>query len=267
MIIKTDRYDPIFVPVRSAVCAEKIVAGSPHAPLLRSHSGLATGRCQACPVQGLSLCDSLRPEEIAELDSMVGTIDFRDRTTLFDQGSPDTHVYVVGSGMVRLFKVLPDGRRLVLGFALPGDFLGLSLDERHACSAEALGEVSTCRIEREAYSRFLDSKPHLLRRFHTETAQELSIAQDQMMLLGRCTAREKMAVFLLTLRSRWQRVNGQSVNISLPMTRQDIADYIGVTIETASRMISAFSHEKLLMIVPDGVRVLNLPGLEAIAAG
>ena len=268
MLVRTDRPHPIFIPVRSAVCADKIVnPPATHTPLLRPQPGTSLGRCQACPVQGLSLCDSLHADEIAELDALVAHAVYQNRTMLFEQGAPETYVHVVGSGMVRLFRILPDGRRMILGFALPGDFLGLSLDEHYGCSAEALGDVSTCKIKRVDYSNFLNSKPHLMRRFHTETAQELLTAQDQMVLLGRCSAREKVAIFLLNMRNRWRRVNGQSTNILLPMPRQDIGDYLGLTVETVSRLINIFAREKLIVIVPDGVRILDLTAIEAISTG
>jgi CRP/FNR family transcriptional regulator, anaerobic regulatory protein len=229
--------------------------------------GNSTPTCQACPLEGFVICGGSQLHDAVKSDSFATMTGYLDRSTLFEQDAVENYIHVVDSGMVRLFQLLPDGRRLVLGFALPGEFLGLSMAHRHAYSAEALGDVATCKIERSSFSRLLDLKPLLLRRFHEETARELTVAQERMMLLGRCTARERTAIFLLTMRRRWQRINGQSTNISLPMTRQDIGDYVGVTIETVSRMLSAFCQEKILMLVPGGVRILNLAALQATTAG
>ncbi len=266
LLIKSGIDGTIFVPVRSGVCADKIVSKQSK-PSVDSFLPKATPKsCNVCPVKGLSLCESMHRDDVDELDALVTNVHYPARSTLFDQDGVNDFVHVVSQGMVRIFKILPDGRRLVYGFALPGDFIGLSLGDHHACSAEALGDVKTCRIERAAYERFLDSKPHLMQRFHAETVHELSIAQDQMMLLGRCNAHEKMAIFLLTMRARWQRINGHATYISLPMPRQDIADFLGMTIETASRMINVFARKKLIAIVPDGVRILNLGAIETMAA-
>lgn len=228
----------------------------------------ATARhCQNCPVQSLSLCNSLKHDELAELNAFVTDSQYKNHDILFDQDTPANWVYIVTEGVVRLHKTLPDGRRLVQGFALPGDFLGFSERDVHATSADALGSVAICRISREAFQNLLDAKPHLMRRLHTELIHEFTLAQDRLMLLGRCSAKERMAAFFVNMRNRWKRVNGQAANVALPMSRQDIADFLGLTIETVSRMVTTLARERLIVIVPDGIRILDLPRLEAIAVG
>ena len=224
-------------------------------------------RCQSCPVRNLSLCESLRLDELPELDYVAVKAHYSPSGSLFIQGSKDDCVHIITSGVVRQTRILPDGRRSIAGFALPGDFLGLSFEDEHAFTAEALGAVTTCRITRSAFLELIDAKPHLMRRLHAETARHLALAQDQMMMLGRLTARERLATFLVSLRNRWQRVNGQSAHVALPMTRQDIADYLGLTMETVSRIVNGFARERLIVIVPDGVRVLDFQKLEAVSAG
>jgi CRP/FNR family transcriptional regulator, anaerobic regulatory protein len=160
---------------------------------------------------------------------------------------------------------LPDGRRQVVGFALPGDFLGLAMDDHYGFSADAVGAVRACRFSREAFSTLLDEKPHLLRRLHEFATHELRLAQDQMVVLGRRTAEEKVASFLAGLRDRWARINRISVTIPLPMSRQDIADFLGLTIETVSRTLSQLARDKVILVVPEGVRLMNVARLEAMA--
>jgi CRP/FNR family transcriptional regulator len=138
--------------------------------------------------------------------------------------------------------------------------------ERYGFSADAVQDVKVCRFPREAFSSFVDAKPHLLRRLHEFATHELSLAQDQMVLLGRRTAEEKVASFLIGLRSRLARINMASVTVPLPMTRQDIADFLGLTIETVSRIFARLAREKAILIVPDGVRLLDVPRIEALAA-
>jgi CRP/FNR family transcriptional regulator, anaerobic regulatory protein len=125
--------------------------------------------------------------------------------------------------------------------------------------------VTVCRFTRSAFLVFVDGKPHLLRRLHEFAGHELSLAQEQMLLLGRRAAEEKVAAFLLNLQSRYGRIGAMSVTVPLPMSRQDIADYLGLTIETVSRTMTKLAREKALVIVPDGVRLLDKPRLEQMA--
>jgi CRP/FNR family transcriptional regulator len=174
-------------------------------------------------------------------------------------------VFNVTEGIVRLYKSLPDGRRQIVGVALPGDFLGLALQDRYGVTAEAVTNVAVCRFTRSAFLVFVDGEPHLLRRLHEFAGHELSLAQEQMLLLGRRAAEEKVAAFLLNLQSRYGRIGAMSVTVPLPMSRQDIADYLGLTIETVSRTMTRLARDKALVIVPDGVRLLDKPRLEQMA--
>lgn len=123
-----------------------------------------------------------------------------------------------------------------------------------------------CRFSRPAFLSYVDGKPHLLRRMHEFAGHELSLAQDQMLLLGRRNADEKVAAFLLNLQARYARIGQKSVTVPLPMSRQDIADYLGLTIETVSRTLTKLAKEKALVVVPDGVRLLSMERLDALAA-
>ena len=125
---------------------------------------------------------------------------------------------------------------------------------------------STCYFSRKAFGELLDAMPHLLRRLHAMIVHELGIAQSHMMLLGHYSARQKVAAFLLHTSDRWRRVNGACALVPLPMPRQDIADYLGLTIETVSRTMSLLARQKLIVVVPDGVRILDIDRL-AEAAG
>jgi CRP/FNR family transcriptional regulator len=200
------------------------------------------------------------------LEAMAGDAAFAAKETMFIQGEEADAVYTITAGLARLYKLLPDGRRQIVGFALPGDFLGLAMRERYGFSADAVEPVAACRFSRAAYSAFVDARPHLLRRLHEFATHELTLAQDQMMLLGRRTAEEKLVSFLLHMRDRWARLGRASVTVPLPMSRQDIADSLGLTIETVSRTFTKLAKDKAIAIVPDGVRLMNLERLETLAA-
>ncbi len=235
------------------------------APLTICPNGNPSSECSHCKVRALSICSALEGDEVQALDKITRHISFAKHETLFAQGDLLDAVYNITSGSVRLVKLLPDGRRQIVGFALPGDFLGLSMSERNGFSAEALSVTATCQFPRKDFSALLDAKPHLLRRLHSMASHELSLAQDQMVILGRRTAEEKVASFLLGLRKRWARIDGSTVRAPLPMSRQDIGDFLGLTVETVSRMMTKLARDKVIVIVPDGVRLLDPARLEALA--
>jgi CRP/FNR family transcriptional regulator, anaerobic regulatory protein len=220
--------------------------------------------CAHCRVRNLSICGALSDEEVSILDRLARNMCFDARSTLFEQDEPADVVYNITSGAVRLYKLLPDGRRQIVGFALPGDFLGLALSEKNVFSADALTHVTACQFSRTAFSSMLEQKPHFLRRLLSMTSHELTLAQDQMVILGRRTAEEKVAAFLLGLRKRWARLNASNVHVPLPMTRQDMGDFLGLTVETVSRMLTRLARDKAIVIVPDGVRLLDVARLEAM---
>jgi CRP/FNR family transcriptional regulator len=217
-------------------------------------------------VRLVSVCAALAPDELVSLEELAQQVTVPARTTMFLQGEEADAVYNITRGVVRLYKLLPDGRRQIVGFALPGDFLGLAMGERHPFSADAIEDVIACRFARSAFSALLDAKPHLLRRLHEFATHELTLAQDQMMLLGRRTAEERLVMFLLGMRDRWAKVGPLSVTVRLPMTRQDIADFLGLTIETVSRTFTKLARDKVILIVPDGVRLMRMDRLAALAA-
>jgi CRP/FNR family transcriptional regulator len=102
---------------------------------------------------------------------------------------------------------------------------------------------------------------------HEATTHDLQVAHEQVTLIGRRTAEERVACFLLSMRARWAHVQGLSITVELPMSRTDMADYLGLTIETVSRTISRMARSRVLLVVPDAVRILDLPRLQAMAGG
>jgi cAMP-binding proteins - catabolite gene activator and regulatory subunit of cAMP-dependent protein kinases len=194
------------------------------------------------------------------------SVAFNPKTPLFAQDDPAESVYNLTEGMVRLYKLLPDGRRQIVGFALPGDFLGLALEDNYSFSADAVTTAISCRFSRRIFESYVDQTPALLKRLHQSATYELTLAREQMVLLGRRSAEERIAAFLVGLRDRLYRIGYQSATLNLPMSRQDIADFLGLTIETVSRTFTKLAKDKVILIVPDGVRFLKTEKLETMAA-
>ena len=249
----------------------------------RGHSGVRTGsgydtnhftnpnrasfgRCSACAVRSLSICGALDQDDLVEFERITRHVQLTPNEALFTAGQIARSVHNVTLGVARLYKLLPDGRRQVIGFALPGDFLGTSPSDRYSYSADAINSVSVCRLPREAFTHFIEQRPHFLMRINEFAARELMLAQEQMLLLGRRTAEEKVASFLVGWRERLAHIGDKRPTIALPMSRQDIADHLGLTIETVSRTLTRFEREKMLIIVAGGVRLLDPTRAAAMAA-
>jgi CRP/FNR family transcriptional regulator len=186
--------------------------------------------------------------------------------TVFSEGDDADSVYEVVRGMLRLCKILPDGRRQITGFLSAGQFLGLAPEGICVYTAEAITEVTLCRYKRTAFDRLIDEVPGFAKRVLAVASHELSAAQNQMLLLGRKAALEKVASFLLMMVE--QAVDDGDEAIGLPMTRSDIADYLGLTIETVSRTLTRLKHDRLIALPsPDRIEIRDRHQLEELAAG
>jgi len=222
--------------------------------------------CTDCSVRQFSVCAALDKAELRELEHLGRHAHFSSCETVFAQEEMTTSFYNLLEGVLRPYKLLPDGRRQIVGFALPGDFLGMTTSARHSFSADAIGPVAVCQFSQPAFVRFIENKPHLLRRINELTVRELSQAQDHMVLLGRRSADEKVAAFLLGWRERLVSLKGASDTVPLPMSRQDIADYLGLTIETVSRTFTKLERHGVIEIIHGGISLLDPAKVEALAA-
>jgi CRP/FNR family transcriptional regulator, anaerobic regulatory protein len=220
--------------------------------------------CAKCRVRLFAVCASLDDAEIGALEALVDPVELESRAALFMAGDPARFVYSLTSGTLRLQRD-PSSVRQIIGFAAPGDFIGLSLAESYSFSADALGPTSLCAFPRDRFIQLSHDKPALMERLHQATSHELTIAQEHMVLLGRRRAEERVAAFLAGWRRRIQRISGASATIHLPMGRQDIADHLGLTIETVSRIFARLMRDRVLLDVPQGVRVLDADKLAALA--
>lgn len=197
--------------------------------------GRTTDYCAQCEVRHLAICSVLEDEDLAALAAITEHRTRKAGETIFDEGDPSTHLFNVSAGTVRIYKLLPDGRRQITGFLFPGDFLGLASSETYAYGAEAVTEAQLCRFSKSSFQDLALKLPKLRTRLFERANDELTAAQEQMLLLGRKAPREKLASFFLRLRRNNQKWGLPANVIHLDMTREDIADYLGLTVETVSR--------------------------------
>lgn len=218
------------------------------APAMRHLQPLPAGHpCQGCEVRSQALCSVLDCKSLAEFKGLGWTIKLKPGQTLFHEGDPATRVFTVTRGTLKLYKLLADGRRHVTGFMHPGEFLGISVDDEHAFTAEALEDTQLCWFPRSRFDDFVEEHPSLERELYRTAAHELAAAQRQMLLLGRKTAIERLATLLISLADRVGPSRGAKL-IRLPMSRSDIADYLGLTKETVSRVLSGMKRDRLIRL-------------------
>jgi CRP-like cAMP-binding protein len=168
------------------------------------------------------------------MDLMGATMAYPCNSEIFGEGEPAEYLYKVMSGSVRTYKILRDGRRQVGGFYLPGDVFGLEFADEHTLSAEAIGDTKVLVVKRTALNALAGHNASIAQQLFALTGRELRRVQDRILLLIK-NARERVAAFLLEMA---ERASGSNI-VELPMTRQDIADYLGLTIETVSRTLSS----------------------------
>lgn len=211
------------------------------------------------PPLPVDLCPAHDPQ--AQPNASV-PLNFARNAEIFADGEPSHYVYQLVSGVVRVSKLLPDGRRQVSAFHLPGDMFGFEIDDIHHVSAEAIGPVKVLAFKWHSQLRGTSSA-EFVHELLNRTMIGLRQTQDHLILLGRKNALERLAAFLLEMARR----SGSSEMLQLAMPRHDIADYLGLTLETVSRMFAELK-EAAVIELPSArrVRLLDIARLEALAA-
>jgi len=192
----------------------------------------------------------------------IGTrFSFARSAEIYAEGGRTDCWYKVVSGAVRVCKLLADGRRHIAAFCFSGDCFGLDTARERAFSAEAVGDAIVMRYPRKATEQLVDQNPALARFMRDAMLRDLASAQGRMLLLGRMTAPERVAAFLLEMFERRDKTK----TLDLAMSRNDIADYIGLTIETVCRVLSNFKRDGVIAIPnPHRIDLRDRAALEAI---
>lgn len=224
--------------------------------------------CATCGARPLGVCADLKGHELQSMACNSENIHAEAGQALFHEGDANPFVFNVVEGAVKLYRLLPDGRRQITGFLFQGDFLGLGGRATASFTAEALTPLQACRFRRGDFDQLLNAMPALEHRLVALAGDELMAAQEQIVLLGRKTAKERLASFLLRLAERQQQLGGAPDQVHLPMTRLDIADYLGLTIETVSRVMTQLKTSGLIRLLPgNDVALSDATALRALADG
>jgi len=216
-----------------------------NAPLEKNLKKRST-RCAVCKIRSYSFCRCLHDDQLKVFSEISDEKEFRDKQTIFLQQGPSRHLYNITKGNIKIYKLLSDGRIQIIGFLYPGDFFGSYKKGKYNYSSEAIGNVRLCVFRQEVLDEYLEKNMNLSKELLHITSHELTLAQDRMGVLGKMNANERVAKFILNISDQRARIGWQDNPISLPMTRQDIADYLGLTLETVSREITRFKTANLI---------------------
>lgn len=222
--------------------------------------------CEDCCVRSMAVCSALDDGDLAALEAIMTSKKLDTNEMLVEEGEPKLRVYSLTSGMLRIYTSLPDGRRQIAGFLFPGDFLGLADDEVYSLSAEAVVPSALCAFSAKEMERLMERFPKLKERLYQMTRLALRTARDNQLVLGRLAPVEKLASFLLVLSARAEKRGEKPNPVHLLMNRTDIADYLGLTIETVSRSFTKLKTQGLIQLRDaNTVEILSRRSLTVVA--
>jgi CRP/FNR family transcriptional regulator len=226
--------------------------------------------CAGCSMHRLCLPMGLDDADISRLDQIIGRRNriLRDES-LYRMGDNFKNLYAIRFGHFKTYQINPSGEQQITGFQMAGDLLGMDAIsfDRHHCDAVALEDSEVCEIPFAQLEELFGQIPTLLHHFHRLMSQEITREQNVMLLLGNMRAEQRFAAFLINLSSRYAARGYSSNSFQLRMSREDIGNYLGLTIESISRLLSRFKKQGWVKVNKREVKLVNPVMLKALAAG
>jgi CRP/FNR family transcriptional regulator, anaerobic regulatory protein len=226
--------------------------------------------CSNCNLRELCLPIGLAMPDIEKLGELVSTRRRIKRgEALFRAGDQFDSLYAVRLGFLKSTVMSSDGREQVTGFHMAGELVGMDgiSSEQHSCDTVALEDTEVCVIPYERLEEVASSVPVLRNHFHKVMSREIVREHGVMLLLGSMHAEERLAAFLLNLSQRFEARGYSRTEFVLRMTRAEIGSFLGLKLETVSRVLSRFAQDSLLEVNQKHVRILNTDGLRSIVSG
>ncbi|WP_380054548.1 transcriptional regulator FnrL [Falsihalocynthiibacter sp. SS001] len=219
------------------------------------------GSCSACPIRKQAVCAHCGREELRQLDTMKYYRNFEAGQPIVWSGDRMNFVASIVSGVASLTQSMEDGRTQIVGLLLPSDFVGRPGREFAEYNVTAKTDLVMCCFHKKPFEEMVRSTPAIAQRLLEMTLDELDAARAWMLLLGRKTAREKIASLLVIIAQRTLKLEGANsranLEFDLPLTREAMADYLGLTIETVSRQISMLKKANVILL--EGTRRIRVP--------
>ena len=224
--------------------------------------------CGDCPIRHRAVCARCEPDELAILETVKYYRSFEAGQTVIWAGDRMDFVASVVTGIATLTQTMEDGRTQMVGLLLPSDFVGRPGRETAPFTVSAATNLLMCCFRKKPFETLLQQTPHIAHRLLEMTLDELDAARKWMLLLGRKTAREKIANLMAILAQRdvvlGLKPSAKAITFDLPLTREAMADYLGLTLETVSRQISALKRDEVIVL--EGLRHVTVPDLGRLLA-
>jgi len=224
--------------------------------------------CVGCASKRFGICHPLDAQALDDISDDSDRHALPAKGVIFREGDPATRAFSLLEGIVKLSRLLPDGRQQVVGFRFRGDLLGYTASATYPFDAELLTPGQFCRIERNRLDALLRRYPALERRVLDMCLGELATTQEHLVTVARRSAEARVAAFLVGLVEAHKRRGLMVGDLPMPMTRSDIGDFLGLTLETVSRAFTSFKRHGWIA-EPGGqrLRVLDLPAIQHLCAG
>ena len=236
-------------------------------PVLVDKSDKNQTRCATCEIRSYSFCRCLKDDQLNIFSKISSEKEFKNKQTVFLQEEESKNLYNITQGNIKIYKLLRDGRIQIIGFLYPGDFFGSYKKGKYNYSAESIGNVKLCVFKQEVLDNYLEKNMNLAKELLHMTSHELTLAQDRIGILGKLNANQRMAAFILNISKQRARIGWQDNPISLPMVRQDIADYLGLTLETVSRELTKLKTSNLIKVLSSSqIYLLDKASLSVISS-
>ncbi|MGV3552125.1 Crp/Fnr family transcriptional regulator [Rhizobium sp.] len=219
--------------------------------------------CRACEARHGGVCGALTAEQLTEFSKYTSRKVVHPGGELHGQGEAVHNYANILKGVVKLTKIMPDGRQQIVGLQFAPDFIGRPFSDESALSAEAATDIEVCALPKAALDRLVNNSPDFGRRLHSQALTELDEARDWMLTLGRKTAREKVASFLYLIATHIDPDKSEVLHFELPLTRQDIGDFLGLTIETVSRQMTRLRQDRVIHV--ENNRTITVSDIDRLA--
>ena len=223
--------------------------------------------CKECNLRELCFPHGMDDEELSNMDAVVEQPKpLHKNDFLYRDGDSAVAIYAVRSGCVKTMTESANGDEQIVGFHLPGELLGLDgfAEGLHTCNAVALETSSVCELPLDQLDTLCHKLPGLLKQIRRIMGKEVSNDHKLLLLLGKMTAEERLASFLLSLSSRMEERHWKETEFNLTMPRQDIANYLGMAVETVSRLFATFQAEKIIDVDRRHITILDMQRLKSI---
>lgn len=222
--------------------------------------------CVDCPIRHRAVCARCDADELALLEDIKYYRSFTAGQTIMWAGDRMDFVASVVSGVASLTQTMEDGRTQMVGLLLPSDFVGRPGRDTATYTVSATSDLVMCCFRRKPFEKMINSTPHIAHRLLEMTLDELDAAREWMLVLGRKTAREKIASLLSIIARRdaalLKNAAKNSLAFDLPLTREAMADYLGLTLETVSRQMSALKKDGVIVL--EGKRRVVVPDMDLL---